>query len=131
MIGCASILGFYTSPYTTHRLSVPCTYYRVYCTFTFSWGDISLHVRVLKGHRAPRICRVLPPFPFYTTTHVDGRLKSIEVETFQIAQVDPTNMVMYHRCTKWKRKIPSCGTHWELLSCLQNYNSLVDTFKII
>ncbi|RVX08332.1 Serine/threonine-protein phosphatase 7 long form-like [Vitis vinifera] len=71
-----------------------------------------LHVRVPKGHRAPRVRRVLPPsVPSISTAHVDDVSQSIEMETFQIAQMDTTNMAIYRRCSQRKRKIPSCGTH--------------------
>ena len=63
-------------------------------------------------HWAPRVSQVLPlSFPSYLTTHVDDTSQFIQMETFQIAQMDPTNMVVYHRCSNRKRKIPSCGTH--------------------
>ncbi|RVW24349.1 hypothetical protein CK203_098646 [Vitis vinifera] len=71
-----------------------------------------LHVRIPRGHRAPRVRRVLPPLvPFNSTTHVDDVSQSIEMETFQIAQMDTTNMTIYRKCSQRKRKIPSCGTH--------------------
>ncbi|RVW27261.1 Serine/threonine-protein phosphatase 7 long form-like [Vitis vinifera] len=71
-----------------------------------------LHVRVPRGHRAPRVRRVLPPsVPSISTAHVDDVSQSIEMETFQIAQMDTTNMAIYRRCSQRKRKIPSCGTH--------------------
>ena len=71
-----------------------------------------LHVWVPKGHQAPRVRRVLPPsVPSNLTTHVDGMSQSIEMETFQIAKMDTTNMPIYRRCSQRKRKIPSCGTH--------------------
>ncbi|RVW88638.1 Serine/threonine-protein phosphatase 7 long form-like [Vitis vinifera] len=71
-----------------------------------------LHVRVARGHRAPRVRRVLPPsVPSISTAHVDDVSQSIEMETFQIAQMDTTNMAIYRRCSQRKRKIPSCGTH--------------------
>ena len=71
-----------------------------------------LHVRVPRGHRAPRVRRVLPPsVPSNLTAHVDDVSQSIEMETFQIAQMDTTNMAIYRRCSQRKRKIPSCGTH--------------------
>ncbi|RVW13522.1 Serine/threonine-protein phosphatase 7 long form-like [Vitis vinifera] len=45
-----------------------------------------LHVRVPRGHRAPRVCRVLlPSVPSNSTAHVDDVSQSIEMETFQIA----------------------------------------------
>ncbi|KAL6342978.1 hypothetical protein AAG906_016998 [Vitis piasezkii] len=70
-----------------------------------------LHVRVPRGHRAPRVRRVLPPsVPSISTAHVDDVSQSIEMKTFQIAQMDTTNMAIYRRCSA-KRKIPSCGTH--------------------
>ncbi|KAL6328847.1 hypothetical protein AAG906_003864 [Vitis piasezkii] len=65
-----------------------------------------LHVRVPKGHR------VLPPsVPSNSTAHVDDVSQSIEMKTFQITQMDTTNMAIYRRCSQRKRKIPSCGTH--------------------
>ena len=71
-----------------------------------------LHVRVPRGHQAPRVRRVLPPsVPSNSTTHVDDVSWSIEIETFQIAQMDTTNMVIYCRCSQRNRKITSCGTH--------------------
>ncbi|RVX21640.1 Serine/threonine-protein phosphatase 7 long form-like [Vitis vinifera] len=71
-----------------------------------------LHVRVPRGHRAPRVRRVLPPsVPSISTAHVDDVSQSIEMETFQIAQIDTTNMAIYCRCSQRMRKIPSCGTH--------------------
>ena len=57
-----------------------------------------LHVRVPRGHRAPRVCRVLlPSVPSNSTAHVDDVSQSIEMETFQIAQMDTTNMAIYRR----------------------------------
>ncbi|RVX18379.1 Serine/threonine-protein phosphatase 7 long form-like [Vitis vinifera] len=45
-----------------------------------------LHVRIPRGHRAPRVRRVLPPsVPSNSTAHVDDVSQSIEMETFQIA----------------------------------------------
>ena len=44
-----------------------------------------LHVRVPRGHRAPRVRRVLSPsIPSNLTAHVDDVSQSIEIETFQI-----------------------------------------------
>ena len=71
-----------------------------------------LHVRVPKGHRAPRVRRVLPPsVPSNSTAHVDDVSQSIKMETFQIAHMDTTRMAIYRTCSQRKRKIPSCGTH--------------------
>ena len=109
------------------------TYCRVYCTPTcyrvyapppvtesiaplpFLQGTAHaarLHVRVPRGHRAPHVRRVLPPsVPSISTAHVDDVSQFIEMETFQIAQMDTTNMTIHRRCSQRKRKIPSCGTH--------------------
>ncbi|RVW18813.1 Serine/threonine-protein phosphatase 7 long form-like [Vitis vinifera] len=60
-----------------------------------------LHVRVPRGHRAPRVRRLLPPsVPSISTAHVDDVSQSIEMETFQIAQMDTTNMAIYRRCSQ-------------------------------
>ena len=71
-----------------------------------------LHVRVPTGHQVPRVHRVLPPsVPSNSTAHVDDVSQFIEMETFQIAQMDTTNMTIHRRCSQRKRKIPSCGIH--------------------
>ena len=71
-----------------------------------------LHVRVPRGHRAPRVRRVLSPsIPSNSTAHVDGVSQSIEMETFQKTRINTTNNVIYRRCSQRKRKIPSCGIH--------------------
>eukprot|EP00261_Vitis_vinifera_P023151 XP_010654924.1 PREDICTED: mucin-2-like [Vitis vinifera] len=55
-----------------------------------------------RRHRGPRRRRVLPP---------SAPSQPIHTETWQIAQIDSTEMSLYHRRPQRKRKTPSCGTH--------------------
>ena len=53
-----------------------------------------LHTR----HRAPCIHRVLSPLiPSYSIAHVEHTSQCIEIEASQIAQMNPTNMIIYHK----------------------------------
>ncbi|RVW75039.1 Serine/threonine-protein phosphatase 7 long form-like [Vitis vinifera] len=55
-----------------------------------------------RRRRGPRRRRVLPP---------SAPSQPIHTETWQIAQIDSTEMSLYHRRPQRKRKTPSCGTH--------------------
>ena len=70
------------------------------------------HLPRLKGRRAPRAHRVLPPsFISYSIVHANDASQSTKIEIFQMTWIDPTNMFMHHRCSKRIRKTLSCGTH--------------------
>ncbi|KAL6324769.1 hypothetical protein AAG906_018296 [Vitis piasezkii] len=55
-----------------------------------------------RRRRGPRRHRVLP---------LSAPSQPIHTETWQIAQIDSTEMSLYHRRPQRKRKTPSCGTH--------------------